>query len=324
MNTTPPDYNLLRSLEALLVTGSVTRAARKLGIGQSAMSKQLEKLRQLTGDSVLVRQGRVVTLTERARRLVPLVGDAVLAVERALAPDADFDPAQDSGVLTLAMNDETTAPVLGRFMVRLAEVASRVDVRVRALGRDVVALLDSGQVDLAVLPDLRARAGFDMPELERFVVRAIASEPFVVVSRARRRLDRAAYLAASHVVTAPLGESDVTVLDASLTSLHARRRIALTVPTFTQAVLVVAQTELIATVPRAIAEYVAPALFQSKLPLPFRAPERLLVWHPRRTLDPRNLYLRSLLQQSLESLPRADLEGVARRGGALQAEHGRS
>jgi DNA-binding transcriptional LysR family regulator len=305
MHTSPPDYNLLRALEALLATGSVTRAARQLGIGQPAMSKQLQKLRQLTGDPVLLRQGRVVTLTERARQLVPLVGDAVLAVQRALGPVEDFDPAEASGVLTLAMNDETTAPVLGRFMDHLAGVAPRVDVRVRALGRDVLALLDSGQLDLAVLPDLRKRAGFDMPELERFVVRAVASEPFVVVSRTRRRIDRAAYLAASHVVTAPLGESNATVLDASLTSLRVRRRVALTVPTFTQAVLVVAQTELLATVPRAVAEHVAPALFRSKPPLPFPAPARLLVWHPRRTPDPRHQFFRGALLEALESLQRA-------------------
>jgi DNA-binding transcriptional LysR family regulator len=313
MSSTPPDYNLLRSLEALLVTGSVTRAARQLGIGQPAMSKQLGKLRRLTGDPVLVRQGRHVTLTEGAQRLVPLVGDAVLAVQRALGPTAEFDAAQASGVLTLAMNDETTAPVLGRFMERLAEVAPRVDVRVRALGRDVLALLESGQLDLAVLPDLRKRAGFDMPELERFVVRAVASEPFVVVSRAKRRLDRVAYLAASHVVTAPLGESDATVLDASLTSQRARRRVALTVPTFTQAVLVVAQTELIATVPRALVEHVAPGLFQAKPPLPFPAPARLLVWHPRRTSDARHRYLRGLLERSLESLRRGPSRGMRAR-----------
>lgn len=302
MASNPPDYNLLRSLEALLTTGSVTRAARQLGIGQSAMSKQLEKLRQLTGDPVLVRQGRLVTLTERARGLLPLVGDAVQAVQRALGPAAAFDATQASGTFALAMNDETTVPVLGPFMERLRAVAPQVDVRVRALGRDVLAMLDSGQLDVAVLPDLRKRAGFDMPELERFVVRTVASDPFVVVSREKRRLDRASYLKASHVVTAPLGESDASVLDASLTSLRARRRVALTVPTFTQAVLVVAQTDLIATVPRTIVDHVAPSLARAKPPLPFPAPARLLVWHPRRTPDPRHRYLRGLLQEALESL----------------------
>lgn len=289
------DLNLLRALEALLVTESVTGAARRIGVGQPAVSKQLEKLRAVLGDPLLVRQGRRLVLTARARALVPVVGDAVAALGRTLAPAEAFDPGSARGVLHLALNDEAAALLLAPTMEELARTAPGLDVRVRALGRDLPAELDAGQTDLAVIPDLRGVRGFDLPDLERFVMKRLGVDPFVSVSRRRRRFTRRSWLTASHVVTAPLGEREGSVMDAALAASGEARRVALTVPSFTQAVLVAARTELVATVPRAVARAVAPRLPMVRPPVPFPAPALALIWHPRNTNDPRSRFARDVL-----------------------------
>jgi DNA-binding transcriptional LysR family regulator len=301
----PPtlDLNLLRSLEALLATASVTRAARQLGLGQPAMSKHLERLRQVTGDPLLVPHGRGLVLTERARALAPLVGDAASALELVLGPAEGFEPGSARGWFAVAMNDEASVPVLGRFLARLQTLAPGLDVRVQALRRDSTQALESGQLELAVVPDVRGVPGFEALELDRFVLRPFFQDRFVVVSRRRRRFDRAAYLAAQHVVTTPLGESERTALDAALARAGDRRRVALTVPTFTQAVLAVAHSELVATVPRQLVAGVAPRLPTARPPVPFPCPPQLLVWHPRNTANPRHRFVRELLASVLP--PRA-------------------
>jgi DNA-binding transcriptional LysR family regulator len=288
------DLNLLRALEALLGTGSVTRAARHLGLGQPALSKQLERLRQVTGDPLLIPDGRGLALTERARALLPLVGNAVSAVERVLSPAA-FDPATAAATFSLAMNDEVSVPLLGPLLRGLRTAAPGLNLRVQPLRRDSLQALESGRLELAVIPDLRGVPGFEALEFERFVLRPVLTDEFVVVSRRRRRLGRRAYLEADHVVTTPLGENERSALDVALAREGLRRRVALTVPTFTQAVLVAAQSDLVATAPRKLVAGVAPRLAMARPPVRFPCPPQLLVWHPRHTGSPGHRFVREAL-----------------------------
>jgi DNA-binding transcriptional LysR family regulator len=295
MLPTSLDLNLLRALEALLSTGSVTRAARQLGVGQPAVSKQLERLRQVTGDPLLVPDGRRLALTERARALVPLVGDAVMSVERVLTPSAAFDPATATASFSVGMNDEASVPLLGRFLHHLRASAPGLDVRVQSLRRDSFQELESGRLELAVVPDLRGVPGFEALELDRFVSRPVLSDEFVVVSRRRRPLGRREYLEADHVVTTPLGENERSAMDVALARAGLKRRVAVTVPTFTQAVLTVAQSELVATVPRLLVAGVAPRLHTAQPPVRFPCPPQLLVWHPRHTTSAGHRFVREAL-----------------------------
>jgi DNA-binding transcriptional LysR family regulator len=287
------DLNLLRSLEALLGTASVTRAARQLGLGQPALSKHLERLRQATGDPLLVPSGRGLALTERGRSLRPLVGDAISALERVLSP-AGFDPATARASFGLGLNDDVAVPVLGLFARRLREAAPGVDVRVQPLTRESLLALDSGRLELLVMPDLRGVPGFEVLELDRFVVKPVLVDEFVLVSRKRRRFDRAAWARADHVATTPLSESERTALDLSLARDGLQRRVALTVPTFTQAVLAAAQSDLVAMAPRLLVAGLAPWLPTARPPVHFPCPPQVLVWHPRHTASPRHRFVREL------------------------------
>jgi DNA-binding transcriptional LysR family regulator len=289
------DLNLLRSLHRLLETQSVTGAARALGLGQPAMSKHLERLRAELKDPLLVRRGNTLYLTRRAEALRPELRQWVHGVGRLLSPPSVFVPGEASGTFSVAMGDDAAALVLPGVMQALASSCPAVDVRVRALGRHTFGQLDGGDLDVAVVPDLRNEPALDLPPFDRFVARPFFEERFAVASRARHRWTLKTWLSAAHVLPTPLGENDVGLLDRALASRRLSRRIALTVPTFTAAVRVVERTDLIATLPRQFVATVAPGLHLAEPPLPVPAPKALLLWHPRRSTDARHRFLRELL-----------------------------
>ncbi|MEM9191549.1 MAG: LysR family transcriptional regulator [Myxococcota bacterium] len=297
----PPnlDLNHLRTLERLLATQSVTEAARNLGIGQPAMSKRLKQLREITADPLLVRRAGRTELTPHAESLVALVGDALAAIERALAPAAPFEAARARGKVTLAMGDETATAFVGPIMSRLQENAPFIDLRVRRLHRATTGLLDAGDIDFALVPDLREDPTFDMPEIDRFVFQPLYDEPYVVLSRTRRRWSMARYLASDHILVVPLEESDDGLVDQLLRANNQRRRVALSVPTFSAALRIVAETDLVATVPEVLCRVVAPKLFRAKPPLEIPCDPMCLVWHPRHTTDPRHQFLRQELRATI-------------------------
>ncbi|MFN7702680.1 MAG: LysR family transcriptional regulator [Deltaproteobacteria bacterium] len=296
------DFNLLRSLHRLLELQSVTGAARSLGIGQPAMSKHLERLRHELKDPLVVRRGNRLHLTERAKALRPDVQELVQRIGLVLSPPAPFVALKSTGVFTVAMGDDVAGVVLPAFVKVLATSCPRVDVRIRALGRQTLGQLDSGEVDAAVVPDLRKEPSLDLPSLDRFVARPLYEERFAVASRTRRRWTLEAWLAASHVLPTPLGENDVGLLDRALASRRLSRRVALTVPSFGAAARVVEQTDLIATLPRAFVRSVAPSLFLAEPPLSVPMPTPLLVWHPRHSTDPRHRFLRQVLVEGVAVL----------------------
>jgi DNA-binding transcriptional LysR family regulator len=292
------DLNLLRALDRLLTSGSVSVAARSLGIGQPAMSKQLERLRQVTQDPLLVRAGRTMVLTERALALKPAVQDALVAVEAALRAPARFDPSSAQGSFALAVGEESLA-VLAVPLTRLfrAQVPG-IDLRLRQLRRESLTELDAGRLDLVVMPDLRPLPGFSVPDVSRFVARPLFDERFVVISADRRRWTLSRFLQAAHVLPAPLGENDVGTVDTLLARQGLKRRVVLTVPSFEAAVRVVAGSDLIATVPSRLAKALG-GTFQAPPPLELPELRINMLWHPRLTTDPRHAFVRTLLPRAV-------------------------
>jgi hypothetical protein len=223
------------------------------------------------------------------------VGDAVSSLERVLTPSAAFDPATAAASFSVGMNDEASVPLLGRLLHRLRTSAPGLDLRVQPLRRDSLQALDAGRLELLVMPDVRGVPGFEAVELDRFVLKPLLRDEFVVVSRRKRRLGRAEYLEADHVVTTPLGENERSAMDVVMAREGLTRRVVLTVPTFTQAVLTVGESELVATVPRLLVAGVAPQLHLVRPPVQFRCPPQLLVWHPRHTASPGHRFVREAL-----------------------------
>lgn len=304
-----PPVELLPALVALLETESVTAAAARLHVGQPAMSRTLEKLREALGDALLVRSGRRLVRTTRAEAMLPRARALLEGARELLAPPPSFDPKRAQGEVTLALGDDMQALLAGHLLARLRKESPGMDVRVRALGMDTVGELMRGRVDLVVMPDLRQ----EYPQLmnDELVFERCYRRQFVVVTRAHRKLSLEAFVASEHVLVAPTGD-DTGYVDEALRVRGQIRRIAVTVPSFQSALELVKKSDLVATLPDDVTRHLAPSLFTQKCPVPTPALDVGVVWAQRFRGDARHAWLRKLTKDVVLRL------GVpsARRSGA--------
>lgn len=296
----PPgfDLNLLRALDRLLVTRSVSAAARSLSVGQPAMSKTLQRLRDVLADPLLVRIGHKMIPTARGTALMQPVAEALLAAGRVLAPPEVFDPAKATGKIAIAMPEHSHVTVAVPLVEQVSALAPGLDLRIRALTFATRAEIGRGEVALAVVPDVRELPHLPKTDFADFVVRPLYGERYAVVSakkRTKKKWTLGSYAGARHVLVASLGESDTGLVDKVLERHRLTRRIAVTVPGFLQAARLVESTDLIATLPERLAETAGYALDIQPPPCPIPALKMLMAWSSRDTLDSRHQWLRELL-----------------------------
>ncbi|HEU0036720.1 MAG TPA: LysR family transcriptional regulator [Kofleriaceae bacterium] len=291
------DLNLLTSLDALLEAGSVTRAARTLGVTQPAASHALARLRALLGDPLLVRTPTGMRPTTRALELRPAVRAALAAAEVVLQAAPAFDPATVERTFAVAFADMVAFQLLPRVAARIARDAPSVRLQVRPTPQDSYTDALARDLDLAVGVFRDHPAGVRDQVLWR--------DDFVCVVRkgsaaARGPFDLARYLALSHIVIAPRGGPG-TPLDDQLARRGHTRRIALTVPHFLVAPHVVLATDFVWTAPASLARALA-----AQFPLTLREPplaipgfDVVMRWHLRVDRDPGIAWLRSVLSARL-------------------------
>jgi DNA-binding transcriptional LysR family regulator len=298
------DLNLLLALDRLLETGSVTSAARQLGITQPAMSRTLARLRDATGDPLFVREGRTLVPTPRARSLAPDVAAALEAARRVFAHPETFDPRTARGEVRIAIGDETQAAFADAILTALWRRAPGLDVRIRALSLSSLAESRRGEIDLGLTPDLSGLPpGQRGPDLSELVTRRLYVRRFVVVSSPRhpvRRWTLARYAAANHLVAGPEATGRGFV-DDLLEALGHRRRVAAAMTSFRTAAQVVARTDLIATLPDDVIRTAGIELVVAKPPLPLPQLPMMLVWQPRHTTDARHRFLRETVAAAILS-----------------------
>jgi DNA-binding transcriptional LysR family regulator len=301
MNT-PVPVDLLPALCALLETESVTLAARRMHVGQPAMSRTLEKLRLSTQDELLVRTGRRLVRTKRATDILPEVRSLLEGAARVLAPPRPFDPRTATGVVTLSLGDDMQAALAGSLLERLRQAAPGLDIRVRPLSLESAREALRGVVDVAVLPDMRGQ--YAIPSLDELVMSVQYTRRFVTVSRKRKRLSLEAFVAAEHVLVSPQGDEGGYV-DEALRTLGHKRRVAVTVPSFQAAFALVHSTDLVATLPDDLVRVLAPTLHRQ--PCPVATPElSMCVAHAQRFgQDARHRWLRVLVSGVVQKLGRA-------------------
>ncbi|MDP2311304.1 MAG: LysR family transcriptional regulator [Pseudomonadota bacterium] len=296
------DLNLLVALDALLRLGSVTAAARDLGVTQPALSRTLQRLRDTLGDPLLVRVGRGVIPTDRARALAEPLADALRAVQRVFTPPDAFDPRSARGELTIGLGEEAQVAFADAIMGAIWARAPHVDIRVRAL---TAASLDEGRrglLDLAIGPDLSPLPSIaGSVDYGDFVAKHLYTRRFVVVSSARnprRSITLAQYLAAHHVIVGFDGGGRGFVDDLLAAKGH-RRRVAATVTSFPGAVNLVANTDLVATVPVELVHASNAGIVASEAPFDLPTLPMLCIWHPRRTSDPRHQFFREVVMRAV-------------------------
>jgi DNA-binding transcriptional LysR family regulator len=293
------DLNLILALDALLEERSVTRAAQRVGITQSAMSHALARLRAVTGDALLVRTGSGLVATARAEELGPPIRRALEGVAAALRPPQAFDPKTAERRIRVGTGDYGEIVLLPRVLERLAKEAPRVDLRVVFQGDNAAGMLRSGDIDLLLSPVFAAEVGPGM------YARKLFDERFVCVVRrghplASKKLTLARYVGASHALISPLGKEGSQTDDA-LARLGLSRRVAVTVPHFLVAPHIVAQSDLVLTLPARVANMLARPLGLVTLEPPSEL--RLdgftmsAVWHERTQADPAQRWTREVFAE---------------------------
>lgn len=283
------DGHLLQTLVALVETGSVTAAAQRMGITQSAVSNLLGRLRAITGDPLFVKSGRGVVATERAGMLTGQARELLASMERFAASEA-FDPARWETTVTVAANDFQRDVLLPPLMARLRTTAPGVCLRIIPSGIPSLQLLRDRHCHLAISP--RPPDGADIMQKQLFDDQyRVFFDP--TVRSAPRTL--AAYLASDHI-TVVYDPSRPLDLDQWMESQGLKRRFGVTVPGFAGLAPFIRGSKLLATVPGMLQSHLLRGLACAKVPIDCPRMPMYLLWHLRHQHEPAHRWLRGELE----------------------------
>jgi DNA-binding transcriptional LysR family regulator len=292
------DLNLLKLFEALVRERSVTRAGLRLGLSQPAASRALGRLRTMLGDRLVVRGKLGLELTPRGETLAGPVA-RLLDDARGIVSPAVFDPASATGRITIAAHDHLSLVVLAGLIARFERHAPALSLHIAQPAGDNVRLVEQGGADLALgifetLPGSLHRRGLYADSLV-CVVRS--DHPGVADGLSLER-----YVTLRHVTVTISGVGESAV-DVALSTLGLTRHVALRVPHFLAGAMLVADSDMILTLPSRLARRLAERLPLALLDLPLQvAPlSPAMIWHERFHGDPAHVWVRQQLVDVVES-----------------------
>jgi DNA-binding transcriptional LysR family regulator len=293
MNWRAFDLNLLVVFDGLFREGSVTRAGKRLGMSQPALSHALNRLRYLLKDQLFIRTPTGMVPTPRAEQLARPLRHALAQMEQALEPET-FVAAQTNRRFSIAINNYAAIVVAAPLVAAVSAAAPLVQLDLRPSGTlDVFDRLDRGELDVAI-------GAFDTVG-ERFARASLLEDRFVAVMRrghpaGRGKLSAEALGALGHLEISSSGD-DTGFIDRSLLARGARRRITTRLPYLSTGVAL-GQSDMVATLSRRVAEALIRGT-ESALQireLPFTSPvvHTSMVWHRRLDGSPAHRWLREV------------------------------
>ncbi|MEP7101954.1 MAG: LysR family transcriptional regulator [Burkholderiales bacterium] len=297
----------LQLLGLLLQEGSVTRVAERTGQAQPAVSRKLQRLREVLGDPLLVRSGARLVPTERAALLREPLGEILSQVAR-LGAGSGFDPATTQRAFVIASADSLAPTFLPEVIARVTAAGTRIAVHVRPVDPafDIAQALDAGHIDLVVSNEPRPREDLRLGTLysDEVVCMMREGHPFVQ----ERRLSLARYLRLRHLVPHAGAVPRTGPIDGELAKTGYQRQIAATVPEFNLVPYVLTRSDLVFTTARRFAEHYA-----AIMPIVIvRAPSELppmrfyQLWHERAHASPASRWLREQVSAVAQALPKLD------------------
>ena len=295
----------LQAFLAVIEEGSVTAAAKRLGLTQSAVSHTIERLRALVGDPLFVRCGRNVVPTAHALAMAAQAEDVVERM-KAFAGIGGFDPAGAALSLVVAANDLQRDVLLPDLMRRLAAEGTDTVLRVVSSGRPAAAMLREDRCTILVTP--RPPQGADIVQKALFRDRYVC---FFDQAARPPPATLAEYLAADHA-TVVYDDNDVTAFDAAMAARGIKRRFRVSVPGFAGIPAFLRGTAMLASLPSLLGRSIMQDFAWVPLPLPAAELPMYMVWHVRHQHDPRHLWLRRQLQAAADEVA----QPAARTGGA--------
>jgi LysR family nod box-dependent transcriptional activator len=295
------DLNLLVALDHMIELRSVSAAADKMFMSQSAMSNALTRLRVYFDDPLLVQVGRRMEVTPRAEAMRPAIRDILVRIEATIDSKPEFVSETSTREFNILLSDYSLRVLMPVVFRLLSVQGPTVRLNLHAQTESPQILLDRGEIDLLLTP--RQFLSGEHPSM------LLHSEHYVTVAWSGGKygdavMDREAYEAASHVIMVPA--SSAKSLETSLLAEAGIKR-HIDVRTFSFATLphLITGTDRIATIHERIAKLVAPQTELVIYPLPVDIPpmEQMMQWHAYREHDPGLVWLRNLMAEAATLLP---------------------
>jgi DNA-binding transcriptional LysR family regulator len=292
------DLNLLRAIQPLLEERHISRAAKRAVLSQPAMSRALNRLRATFGDPLLVRSDGAYERTPRGERVLRET-EAIMRRLNALVNDQEFVPARSRERFRMAMTDHGSTILLPKMLERLRRDAPDSELVVSAAGPHTHDEVAAGRIDLILCAE-------EVPdELENEVVFNL---DFVCLVGTRqriksRRFTLKQYLQMPHALVLT-GDGHQARIDQPLKALGQKRHIALRMPFYIPAVLAIAHTDLVLTVPRTLANVTKQisTLRTIEPPRELKTFPYFMCWHPRLTNEAAHMWLRDQVRMAARSV----------------------
>lgn len=309
MNIARVDLNLFVVFEAIYSEGSISRAANRLSLTQPAVSHALGRLRQRLDDPLFVRRGNQMVPTPRARALVEPVRESLQGLQQCLSGEQRFDPASARRTFVLGLRDGVEACVLPALIAHLAKHAPNVEIQSATVPRrDIARELAAGRLDMAIDVQLSTVAQVQQ--------RALMASPLMVLMRKRHPLTRTwaakggpssavvtleQYLQARHALVSSRRRGP-GLEDFGLAQLGYSRELGLRCQHYQSALEVVAQSDLLLTLPKMLADRLADKrrFVVATLPLTLPSLGLYMYWHRDHEGDAAHQWLRELFARELQ------------------------
>ncbi len=291
------DLNLLVVFDAVAQSQSVTAAADRLSLSQPAVSHALNRLRDLVGDRLFVRSGNGFLPTPRAEAMILPVRQ-LLAMAHGVLVTGEFDPAGSARVFHVGASDYAALTVIPELVRALRDEAPGVTLKVVPPREQILAQLESGELDCSLWGAQTPRPPFLSQELfrEHFVGLVSARHP-LAVEACQGTLTLDDFLAHPHMMVT-FRDPRLSPVDAALEALGRRRRVAVIAPNFASNIASLSGTDLIMCLPSRLANSISsPDLIHFPLPLEVPDYPYSLIWHERTDGDPTCAWLRRLITE---------------------------
>ena len=299
------DVHLLRVLHTVVTESSVSRAADKLDISQPAVSAALKRLRDLTGDAILVRTRNGMAPTARALEMMSHASRALNGIDAIIQHGQPFYPAQSARSFGVAAPDYLDTGFLPALIARVRRLAPHARLSIRPLSADMdyERLLEEGEIDVVVAnwpnppPYLRLAPLYD----DEVVVMMRGKHPLAK----KAVLSAADYRAAQHLAPLRYAGGVRGVIDSHLASLGMERMHRVSLAYFNLVPLVLEETDLVFTTGRRFAESCARLvpLHIVRAPLKFPPMKFYQLWHERTHDAPAAAWLRQQISTVVKSIP---------------------
>lgn len=294
------DLNLLLVLDILIAEASVTQAAERLHMSQSAMSHALKRLRKVLNDPILIRVSqRQMEVTPYAREISGQVRQVLTDIQATLLVKETFDPATTDVDFRIATNDYVEAAIGGQVLAKLLVDAPQVQLRITSIRKDeVLTALDTNRIDLFIGAELDRKPWHDQQELyeEEFVCVVHSENPLKEISLTD-------YVARSHILVS-LRDDFLGIADRRLAEQQQARSVIWSTPHFMSVPFLLVRTDCVALLPKRMAEQCAKAMGLKLLPPPIdiRGFTVSMVWHQRHTHSPQHQWLREQIAEAVQVL----------------------